>query len=224
MARSNSAMSKLLVKSWCGQGEQLVYLFGDAERDGYVASSTGGRTLVPHVVTGEAVRVAASERNDRAPMSELAGGNFVGDELVHDPGLWAWAQAGTPDATAVRFADQLAAGGQAARLAITSHRVAVVVDADSLVDPEPASEVPSSLLGKAKSVVQSVQQRSADGPPVTTCCEAELRSLRGVEPVPMGRGGMPVWFFGVHFADGSRLLCKHAEPAQLVETIRLNAR
>lgn len=231
MGRSTSSMVKLLVKHWAHKGEQLIYVFGNEERDGYVASNIRGVNRVPHVVAGPAVEVAEKHRAGRVPMRSLREGTFLGDELVHDPGLWGLVQAANTTDAAVRFGDNLTASGNASFLAVTSHRVGVLVETEHLhtESTEPQQEEPAegmSLFGAAKSVVRGVTTRSADTPenPVTCGFEVPVNFIREFAPASMGRSGRPVWFLRFGFADGSSLSIKNEKPAQLAETIRQNIR
>ncbi|MEV0696624.1 hypothetical protein AB0I53_01695 [Saccharopolyspora sp. NPDC050389] len=231
MGRSTSSMVKLLVKHWVGNSEQLVYVFGNDERDGYVASNVQGVNRVPHVIAGPSVRVAEKHRAGPVPMKVLRSGAFMGDELVHDPGLWGFVQAGAPADAAVRFGDNLTASGTASFLAVTSHRVGVLVETEHLHTEEEASQPTEaaqgfSLLGAAKSVVRGVASRGGEAPddPVTCGFEIPMNFIREIAPVPMGRGGKPVRFLRFWFADGSSLSIKHPKADQLADTIRQNIR
>ncbi|WP_143061274.1 hypothetical protein [Saccharopolyspora shandongensis] len=231
MGRSTSSMVKLLVKHWVQSSEQLVYVFGGDEREGYVASTIQGVNRVPHLVAGPTVQLAEKHRTSPVPMKALRSGAFMGDELVHDPGLWGLVQAGTPTEVAVRLGDNLTAAGNASFLAVSSHRVGVVVETEHLhtETEQPAPEEPAegfSLLGAAKSVVRGVTSLGGDAPdnPVTCGFEVPMNFIREIAPVPMGRGGKPLRFLRFWFADGSSLSIKHAEAERTAETIRQNIR
>lgn len=231
VGRSTSSMVKLLVKHWVQKSEQLVYVFGNDERDGYVASTIQGVNRVPHLVAGPSVRVAEKHRTSPVPMKVLRGGAFMGDELVHDPGLWGLVQAGTPSDAAVRFGDNLTSAGNGSFLAVTSHRVGVLVETEHLhtEEAQPAPEEPAegfSLLGAAKSVVRGVTSLGGDAPdnPVTCGFEIPMNLVREIAPIPMGRSGKPLRFLRFWFADGSSLSIKHPKAEQLADTIRQNIR
>ncbi|NYI83689.1 hypothetical protein [Saccharopolyspora hordei] len=233
MGRSTSSMVNLLVKHWADKAEQVVYVFGNEERRGYVASTVQGVTRVPHLVATPGVQLAEKHRRSTTPLKVLRDGAFMGDEFVHDPGLWGVAQAATPNDLAVRFADNLSSAGNASFLAVTSHRVGVLVETAHLESeqPEPAPGVAPeskgfSLLGAAKSAVRSVASRGGDEPanPVTSAVEAPMSAIREIAPAAMGRSGKPVRFLRFWFTDGSALSVKHPKPGQLAETIRLNLR
>jgi hypothetical protein len=231
VGRSTSSMVKLLVKHWVQKSEQLVYVFGNDERDGYVASTIQGVNRVPHLVAGPSVRVAEKHRTSPVPMKVLCSGAFMGDELVHDPGLWGLVQAGTPSDAAVRFGDNLTSAGNGSFLAVTSHRVGVLVETEHLhtEETQPAPVEPAegfSLLGAAKSVVRGVTSLGGDAPdsPVTCGFEIPMNLVREIAPVPMGRSGKPLRFLRFWFADGSSLSIKHPKAEQLADTIRQNIR
>ncbi|WP_433869387.1 hypothetical protein [Saccharopolyspora sp. CA-218241] len=224
--RSTSSMVKLLVKHWAEPDEQVVYVFGAEERAGYVVSTVGGSTRVPHEAEPSIPRAADQRRAGPEPIAALRDGAFLGDEFVHDPGAWAWALAGAPGETAIRFADDLTAWGSASFLAFTSHRVGVVVATDDLESAPPAesaSEGGFSLLGAARSAVRGVFAGDGENP-VTSGADFALGQARELVAVPRGRGGYPVWFLRVTFADGSSLEVRAPRAQQRVDTIRQNLR
>ena len=128
------------------------------------------------------MRLAEKHRRSTTPLKALRDGAFVGDEFVHDPGLWGYAQAATPNDLAIRFADNLSSAGNANFLAMTSHRIGVLVETAHLESEqsEPVSETPLddkgfSLLGAAKSAVRSTASRGGEKPANPVCARLKLR-------------------------------------------------
>src|SRR5690606_13345563 len=141
--------------------------------------------------TAPGVRLAEKHRRSTTPPKELPDGAFVGDEFVHDPGLWGYAQAATPNDLAIRFADNLSSAGNANFLAMTRHRIGVLVETAHLESEqsEPVSKTPSddkgfSLLGAAKFAVRSKSSLGGEKPTnpvraVMMLLERELRDHAG---------------------------------------------
>ncbi|GIG68442.1 hypothetical protein [Phytomonospora endophytica] len=108
--------------AWCRPGERLLTR---AKPTGHIGSSVAGEVTAPHEP-----RSATPQPVDPAPplplpTASVAEGRFHDDEWVHDPTLWGWVHAESPDRLAVRLADPLTAGRGEVTLLLSTRRIAV---------------------------------------------------------------------------------------------------
>lgn len=109
--------------AWCAPGERLLH---NAAPEGRVCSTIGGQVTAPHRIRGEAPSVPGPFPSPRPlPTRTVAEGRFQREEWAHDPAVWAWAFADRPERLAIRLADVLTAGKGAARLLLSTRRLAV---------------------------------------------------------------------------------------------------
>ncbi|TVT50108.1 hypothetical protein FNH05_16210 [Amycolatopsis rhizosphaerae] len=174
-----------LTRFWLRPGERLW--FGCAPLRGYVRARIGAETRLPHEPLG-----AIPPLDLGASRWPLPAEGVLEQEWTDDPTVAFLALAQRPDQHAVSFGDHFAHSRGEARLAVTTHRVAVVYTTKLFHLPAPGE------------------------PLFTTFCELDAGRVRGCTAPYVGRSIPPVRVIRVDFADGSALLLRDPLAARRV--------
>jgi hypothetical protein len=202
MPRDRLTLAEIAQKHWVRNGEQIVWA---VERKGHVGSA--GRA--PHAIVGGVPEAGLAEPEWPLPTAAVSSGQFCADEWAHDPAVWGWAHAQSPEQISVRWADLFTAGRDECWLLLSNQRLGLVVEGEVL-EPERGG-----LLGRVRGPQREI-------PPLITWWEAPVSAARRFVAVPLGRQVQPEWFVRVEFADGSAFDFRDAQAEQSVRTAYAN--
>ncbi|MGW5647149.1 hypothetical protein ACWEV3_41225 [Saccharopolyspora sp. NPDC003752] len=212
---------KLLEAQWVGEGDTVRSVLGGEEVQGHLGATIGGRHLVPYRPSSQVRDLDVDLSELRPPTAAVRQGSFYGDEWVHDPAIRGWLIASAPNQLAVACADHLAAAGPAGWFVVTDQRIAVVVEASVVREPERKGGQDADsdegkketsgfgrFLGRARSAVSAVSDladNSRSGDPAVTLWECRRGQFVDVHLVTKGRSSYGYFFSCNKFADGSVL-------------------
>ncbi|MEV0696620.1 hypothetical protein AB0I53_01675 [Saccharopolyspora sp. NPDC050389] len=232
--RDRSKVLRLLTDGWCAPGEQLIFLVGGEHKPGWFGATLGNTRQVPYLPQqDDGLQPPWPLVNAR-----LSAGEFMADEWVHDPAVWGWFHTDNPGRAAAQCGDALSRGKHFSWLACSNRRLAVIVEADARADAlkaaeqqkasegEESSGLLGGLFGKGKAKGEDDQPRAPQHPagPIETWWEIPIPHVGRFTSAERGRGGEPVEFFGIQFADNSVLEFRLINAPDLVETVYLNLR
>ncbi|WP_143035810.1 hypothetical protein [Lentzea fradiae] len=202
MPRDRFKLAEIAQKHWVRPGEQIVWA---VERKGHVGSA--GKA--PHALVGGVPQAGLPEPEWPLPTTAVSTGRFSMDEWAHDPAVWGWAHAQSPDQIAVRWADLFTAGRDECWLLLSDQRLGLVVEGEVL---EPGR---GGLFTRSREPKREVA-------PLVTWWEAPVGAARRFVAVPLGRAVEPEWFVRVEFADGSAFDFRDPRAEQSVRTAYAN--
>ncbi|MCX2729702.1 hypothetical protein OOZ19_05590 [Saccharopolyspora sp. NFXS83] len=196
-------------------GEQLLWLV--LPEQGYVGSTVAGRTLVPHSPLSEAVSSNVDTSDWPLPSELVTSGRYLNDEWADDPSIMWWVFADSAERDAIRFGDHLSAVPGEAFLALSSSRLAVIVEQGKLGarQAEQRDETSTGWFGKVRSAAAQVQQAAEgiaalkDAKQPHSCVEVPVSRVAAVNFAPLGRSIPRAPFLRIDFVDGSVLFARH---------------
>lgn len=213
--RDRPKMLRSLTDEWCGRGENLVFVVGGEHKSGWFGTDLGNLRQVPHAASDDGLRPPWPQVNPG-----LRAGEFLGDEWVHDPAVWGWVRAGSPERAAARAGESLNAGKHFCWLVCTDRRFAVVVEADAMAEAKRQVESASESSGRLGGLFGKGKQREIPAHPLETWWQYPLDQGIEFAPVGLGRSADPVEFVRIRFADDSTLDFRMLDAADLVATVR----
>ncbi|MGW0892640.1 hypothetical protein [Saccharopolyspora sp. NPDC002578] len=207
--------SAKLAEKWLVDGEQLLWLV--LPEQGYVGSTVSGRTLVPHSPVLEVITSTVDTSDWPLPSELVTSGRYLNDEWADDPSIMWWVFADSAERDAVRFGDRLATVPGEAFLALSSNRLAVIVEQGkvSARQAEQRDESSTGWFGKVRSVAAQVQQAAEgvaalkDAKQPHSYVEVPIARVAAVNFAPLGRNIPREPFLRIDFADGSILFARH---------------
>ncbi|MEU5693288.1 hypothetical protein [Actinosynnema sp. NPDC020468] len=211
MPKSRTKIAELAQRTWCAPGEQVVWA---VNRTGHLGSTIGTTRTAPHTALDHTPELHAPEPAWPLPTRAVGENRFHRDEWAHDPAIWGWAHGTHPGHTAARWADLFGAGHDECWLLLSTHRLALVVEADLTHPPEPSS---AGLVGR----VLSRGPRQPDTPPLTTWWEAPAHHAT-YTATPLGRADQPEWFVRITFPDNSHFEFRDPHAEQSITTAHAN--
>lgn len=206
--RDQRATVRLLTERWCGPGENLAFIIGGPQKSGWFGATVGNESHAPHGAGDDRVQPPWPQVNP-----QVAVGDYVADEWVHDPAVFGWAHAGGSQQSAPQSVAALNNGGHFAWLVCTNQRLAVVVEADALSELERSGERPGLLggwLGKGKA-------NAGEAEPIETWWQLPINGIGEFTSAALGRGFEPIEFFRINFTDRSTLEFRLKDAAELVK-------
>ncbi|GAA2345389.1 hypothetical protein GCM10009854_22780 [Saccharopolyspora halophila] len=217
--RDRPKMLRSLTEQWCGRGENLVFVVGGEHKSGWFGATVGNAPEVPHSAPDDGLQPPWPQVNPG-----LTAGEFLADEWVHDPAVWGWACADSPERAAVRAGESLNAGKHFCWLVCTDQRFAVVVEADAQAEARRQVEQAAESPGRLGGLFGRGKQREAPAHPLETRWQYPLDQGIDFSPAELGRAADPVEFVRVRFADDSTLDFRMLDAADLVATVRKRLR
>lgn len=201
-----------LAEEWLGEGESLVWVL--LPEQGYAGSVVSGRTRLPHEPLSEVTPSTVDSPSWPLPSELVSTGGYRDDEWADDPSVVWWAFAAEPGLDAARFADHLAVMPGVAFVALSSARLAVVVEQDKIAE-RPAESEGKGWLGRARSAAAQVQKAAEglasrkDAKAAVSHFEVPLSRIGAMSWAPLGRSIPRAPFLRVDFTDGSCLFIRN---------------
>lgn len=207
--------SAKLDEKWVADGEQLLWLV--LPEQGYAGSTVAGRTRVPHSPLSEVTPSNVDTSDWPLPSELVTSGRYMNDEWADDPSIMWWVFADAAERDAVRFGDHLCAVPGEAFLALSSSRLAVIVEQGKVGarQAEQRDETSTGWFGKVRSAAAQVQQAAEgiaalkDAKHPYSYVEVPISRVAAVNFAPLGRDIPRAPFLRIDFGDGSILFARH---------------